>query len=85
MKIQILNNIAKEGLDTLKKNEFSLSEDYLKASGIVLRSHNLTELEISESLLAIARAGAGTINDLINLNSSLNFHFFLKILFLHHL
>ena len=62
MKIQILNNIAKEGLEQLKKNEFSLSEDYLKASGIVLRSHNLTELEISESLLAIARAGAGTNN-----------------------
>ena len=62
MKIQILNNIAKEGLEQLKKNEFSLSEDYLKANGIVLRSHNLTELEISESLLAIARAGAGTNN-----------------------
>ncbi len=62
MKIQILNNIAKEGLEQLEKNEFSLSEDYLKASGIVLRSHNLTELEISESLLAIARAGAGTNN-----------------------
>ncbi len=62
MKIQILNNIAKEGLEQLEKNEFSLSEDYSKASGIVLRSHNLTELEISESLLAIARAGAGTNN-----------------------
>ena len=62
MKIQILNNIAKEGLEQLEKNEFSLSEDYLNASGIVLRSHNLTELEISESLLAIARAGAGTNN-----------------------
>ncbi len=62
MKIQILNNIAKEGLEQLEKNDFSLSEDYLKASGIVLRSHNLTELEISESLLAIARAGAGTNN-----------------------
>ena len=62
MKIQILNNIAKEGLEQLEKNEFSLSEEYLNASGIVLRSHNLTELEISESLLAIARAGAGTNN-----------------------
>ena len=62
MKIQILNNIAHQGLDVLQKNDFSLSDSYSDVSGIVLRSHNLKELKISNSLLAIARAGAGTNN-----------------------
>jgi len=62
MKLQILNNIAQQGLDVLQENDFSLSENYTDANGIVLRSHNLTELKISKSLMAIARAGAGTNN-----------------------
>ena len=62
MKIQILNNIAQQGLDVLQKNDFILSDNYLEVSGIVLRSHNLTELKLSKNLLAIARAGAGTNN-----------------------
>ena len=62
MKLQILNNIAQQGLDVLQENDFSLSENYADVNGIVLRSYNLTELEISNSLLAIARAGAGTNN-----------------------
>jgi len=62
MKLKILNNIAQQGLDVLQENDFSLSENYTEANGIVLRSHNLRELEISNSLLAIARAGAGTNN-----------------------
>ena len=62
MQLQILNNIAQQGLDILQENDFSLSEDYTNANGIVLRSYNLRELEISNSLLAISRAGAGTNN-----------------------
>ena len=66
MKIQILNNIAQQGLDVLQKNDFILSENYSDVSGIVLRSHNLTKLELHSDLLAIARAGAGTNNIDIN-------------------
>ena len=66
MKIQILNNIAQQGLDVLQKNDFILSEDYSDVSGIVLRSHNLTKLELHNDLLAIARAGAGTNNIDVN-------------------
>lgn len=62
MKIQILNNIATQGTILLEKNGFSLSEDCNNVNGIVLRSYDLTDLEISASLLAIARAGAGTNN-----------------------
>jgi len=62
MKLQILNNIAKEGLDLLKENNFELISDQDNVSGIVLRSHNLHSLAIDDSLYAIARAGAGINN-----------------------
>ncbi len=62
MKIQILNNIAQQGLDVLRKNDFVVSDSLSDVSGIVLRSHNLTKLELPNNLLAIARAGAGTNN-----------------------
>ena len=62
MKLQILNNIAKEGLDLLTENKFELVSDQNNVSGIVLRSHDLHSLVINNSLHAIARAGAGTHN-----------------------
>ena len=62
MKLQILNNIAKEGLDLLTENKFELVSDQNNVSGIVLRSHDLHSLVINNSLHAIARAGAGTNN-----------------------
>ena len=62
MKLQILNNIAEDGLDLLKENNFELVSDQDNVSGIVLRSHNLHSLAIDDSLHAIARAGAGTNN-----------------------
>ena len=62
MKLQILNNISKEGLNLLQDNNFELVSDQNDVSGIVLRSHNLTSLSINDSLHAIARAGAGTNN-----------------------
>tara|TARA_X000000368_G_scaffold396030_1_gene363991 strand:+ start:10 stop:1194 length:1185 start_codon:yes stop_codon:yes gene_type:complete len=62
MKLQILNNIAKEGLDLLTENNFELVSDQNDVSGIVLRSHDLHSLVIDDSLHAIARAGAGTNN-----------------------
>ena len=62
MKLQILNNIAEEGLSLLKENNFELVSDQDNVSGIVLRSHNLNSLAIDDSLHAIARAGAGTNN-----------------------
>ena len=62
MKLQILNNIAKEGLDLLTENNFELVSDQNNVSGIVLRSYDLHSLVIDSSLHAIARAGAGTNN-----------------------
>ncbi len=63
MKIQVLNNISKAGLDILEENKFVIcgesEEDF---SGIVLRSKNIFEAKYERSLFAISRAGAGTNN-----------------------
>jgi len=66
MKIKILNNIAKEGLDILDHANFQIVDEDVDSSGIVLRSHDLTSLQVSKNLIGIARAGAGTNN--ININ-----------------
>ena len=62
MKIKILNNIAKEGLDILDLGNFQIVDEDFDPSGIVLRSHDLTSLQVSKNLIGIARAGAGTNN-----------------------
>ena len=64
MKVKILNNIAESGLDILQNQGFFLdkSDDFGEVAGIVLRSHNLLNANLPQSLCAIARAGAGTNN-----------------------
>ncbi len=59
--IKVLNKIAKEGLDILKKDGFTLS-DTDNPEGILLRSEDLTEMKISDNLIGVARAGAGVNN-----------------------
>lgn len=59
--IQTFNRIAPEGLALLDKAEFVLNESQ-NPDAIVLRSKDLTDMTFNESLLAIARAGAGVNN-----------------------
>jgi D-3-phosphoglycerate dehydrogenase len=59
--IKVYNKIAKEGLQILKNKQFTLNQSE-EPAGILLRSKNLEDLTISENLLGIARAGAGTNN-----------------------
>ena len=54
------NNIAEDGLDILRQNNFR--EVSKNSDGILLRSHNLTKEDFEDNLLCIARAGAGTNN-----------------------
>ena len=54
------NNIAEDGLDILRKNNFQ--EVSKNPDGMLLRSHNLTNEDLDSNLLCIARAGAGTNN-----------------------
>ena len=60
-KVHCINNIAKVGTDALGEN-FTLTDEVASADAIMVRSANLHEMDFSNSLLAIARAGAGVNN-----------------------
>ncbi|NBH71764.1 3-phosphoglycerate dehydrogenase [Clostridiaceae bacterium] len=59
--IHCLNAISKYGLGFLTE-DYKLTEDINEAEGILVRSASLHEMEFSDSLQAVARAGAGVNN-----------------------
>lgn len=61
-KILTLNNIAVAGLRRLPRERYEVASDIAKPDGILLRSYNMHEMDIPASVLAVARAGAGTNN-----------------------
>lgn len=56
-----LNPISQVGLDNFS-DEFVKTEDINAASGILVRSAAMHDMEFSDNLLAVARAGAGVNN-----------------------
>ncbi len=60
-KIATLNKISKVGLDLLN-SEYALTDDVTEAEGILVRSQDMHSMDLSEELLAVARAGAGVNN-----------------------
>lgn len=60
-KIHCLNNISPVGLDLLTE-DYMLTDDINEADAILVRSANMHEMELPESLKAVARAGAGVNN-----------------------
>ena len=62
-KIQTRNSISSKGLERLPASLFEILGDEAEApDGILVRSANMLQEELPSSLLAIARAGAGTNN-----------------------
>ena len=59
--IHTLNNISKEGLRLLKA-DYHLSDKADGADAILVRSASMHEMDFSDHLLCIARAGAGVNN-----------------------
>ncbi|MBS5501566.1 MAG: 3-phosphoglycerate dehydrogenase [Eggerthella sp.] len=59
--IHCLNNISAQGTDLLT-NDYELTDNIEAAQGILVRSAGMLDMEFSENLLAIARAGAGVNN-----------------------
>lgn len=62
LNILTLNKIAKCGLDQLNDNYKITDDANVDADGIILRSFKMHDMELPESLKAVARAGAGTNN-----------------------
>lgn len=59
--LHCLNPISKVGLDNLSTN-YVLTDDVNVAQGILVRSAAMHDMELSDNLLAVARAGAGVNN-----------------------
>lgn len=60
--IKTYNKISDKGLSRFPQTHYTLSETSEQPEGVILRSHKLHDQVIPNSLLAIARAGAGVNN-----------------------
>jgi D-3-phosphoglycerate dehydrogenase / 2-oxoglutarate reductase len=61
-KILTLNNIAVEGLRRFPRDRYEIASEITKPDAIILRSHNMHDMDIPTSVVAIGRAGAGVNN-----------------------
>ncbi len=61
VKINCLNPIAKVGMNLLP-DTFGTTDNFAEAEAVLVRSAAMHELELPDSLLAVARAGAGVNN-----------------------
>jgi D-3-phosphoglycerate dehydrogenase len=61
-KILTLNNISVRGLDRLPRDRYEVASEIGHPDAIMLRSADMHSMELPKSVLAIARAGAGTNN-----------------------
>lgn len=60
-KINCMNPIAEVGLKNFS-DQYEITADVKEAEGILVRSASMHEMELPESLLGVARAGAGVNN-----------------------
>ncbi len=60
--IKLLNKISNVGLSKFDTEKYHYSDDVENPDAIMVRSASMHDMEMPESLLAIARAGAGTNN-----------------------
>ncbi|WP_423823832.1 phosphoglycerate dehydrogenase [Salinisphaera sp. SPP-AMP-43] len=62
LKIQTLNNISPRGLDKLPRELYEVASEINAPDAIILRSANMHDMAIADSVRAIGRAGAGVNN-----------------------
>jgi D-3-phosphoglycerate dehydrogenase len=61
-KIQTLNSIAVAGLDRLPRDRYEIASEFARPDAVLLRSFNMHDMTIPDSVLAVGRAGAGVNN-----------------------
>lgn len=61
IKVNCLNPIAACGLDLLD-DKYEIVEDVNAAEAVLVRSASMHDMELSDHLIAVARAGAGVNN-----------------------
>ena len=60
--ILTLNKISKSGLANFDSTKYTCGDDFAAPDAVIVRSASMLEMDIPESVLAIARAGAGYNN-----------------------
>jgi D-3-phosphoglycerate dehydrogenase / 2-oxoglutarate reductase len=61
-RIQTLNNISSRGLERLPRDRYEIASDIKDPDAIMLRSADMHGMVVPPTVLAVARAGAGTNN-----------------------
>ena len=61
-KVQTLNKIAAVGLNVLDRDNYEVASDMNNPDAYLVRSADMHEMKISDTVKAVARAGAGTNN-----------------------
>ncbi|HJO34678.1 MAG: phosphoglycerate dehydrogenase [Pseudomonadota bacterium] len=61
-RIQTLNNISPKGLALLPPTQYEYGADVATPDAVLLRSHNMHEMDLPASVQAVGRAGAGVNN-----------------------
>ena len=61
-RILTLNNISARGLERLPRDRYEVASDIGRPHAVLLRSADMHGMALPESVLAVARAGAGTNN-----------------------
>lgn len=61
-KIQTLNKISPMGLEDFPRENYEIASEIIKPDAIIVRSQKMHDMEFSDNLKAIVRAGAGVNN-----------------------
>ena len=61
-KVLTLNNIALAGLRRFPRERYEVASEITHPDAIILRSYNMHDMDIPETVAAVGRAGAGTNN-----------------------
>jgi D-3-phosphoglycerate dehydrogenase len=61
-RILTLNNISAKGLERLPRERYEVASDIGRPHAVLVRSADMRGMQLADSVLAVARAGAGTNN-----------------------
>ena len=62
LKIQTLNNISVAGLERFARDRYEVASELARPDAIMVRSANMHDMDVPDSVLAVGRAGAGVNN-----------------------
>ncbi len=61
-RILTLNNISVRGLERLPRERYEIASEFSHPDAVLVRSANMHQMELPDSIKAVGRAGAGTNN-----------------------